>query len=98
MFIQIILDIYVLYSQAIVVDQTVYLSGVVGLDKDTMKLVEGGAAAEARQALQHIGRILEAAGSSYDKVIKTTIYLNDIKDYTAVNEVYKECKNLHMYN
>ena len=75
-----------------VLDRTVYVSGVVGLNKDTMKLVEGGAAEEARQALQSLGHILEAAGSSFDKVVKSHVFLNDINDFGAVNEVYKKCK------
>lgn len=62
------------------------------MDKDTMKIVPGGAANEARQALKSIGHILDAAGSSYAKVIKSTVMLNDINDFAAVNEVYKECK------
>lgn len=62
------------------------------MDKNTNKLVEGGAAAEARQALKNIGYILEAADSSYDNIIKNNIFLNDINDFGAVNEVYKECK------
>ncbi|KRT83656.1 hypothetical protein AMK59_3531 [Oryctes borbonicus] len=79
------------YNQAVVLDKTVYVSGVLGLNKDTMKLVDGGAAAEARQALQHLGHILEAAGSSYANVVKTNIFLNDINDFSSVNEAYKEC-------
>lgn len=81
------------YSQAVVLDRTLYVSGVLGLDKDTMKLVEGGAAAEARQALKSLGHILEAAGSSYEKVVKSTIFLNNIDDFAAVNDVYKDCKS-----
>lgn len=76
------------------VDRTVYVSGVVGLNKDTMKIVDGGAAAEARQALHSLGHILKAAGSSYEKVVKSTIFLDDITDFPAVNDVYKECKNM----
>lgn len=66
------------------------------MDKNTNKLVDGGAAAEARQALKNIGFILEAAESSYDKVVKSTILLNNIDDFGAVNEVYKECKYLNV--
>ncbi|KAF2903307.1 hypothetical protein ILUMI_02871 [Ignelater luminosus] len=78
------------YNQAVLVDRTLYVSGVLGLNKDTMKLVEGGAAEEARQALKSLGFILEAAGSSYEKVIKSTVLLKDIQDFAAVNDVYKE--------
>ncbi|XP_015518128.1 2-iminobutanoate/2-iminopropanoate deaminase isoform X1 [Neodiprion pinetum] len=78
------------YNQAVLVDRTVYLSGVLGLDKDSGKLVDGGAAGEARQALVNMGCILKEAGSDFEKVIKTTILLNSIDDFSAVNEVYKE--------
>lgn len=62
------------------------------MDAATNKLVDGGAPAEARQALKNIGYILEEAGSSYEKVVKSTIMLNNIDDFGAVNDVYKECK------
>lgn len=75
-----------------VLDRTVFLSGVLGMDAKTNKLVDGGAVEEARQALKNIGFILEAAGSSYEKVVKTTILLDNIADFGAVNEVYKECE------
>lgn len=78
------------YNQAILVDRTVYLSGVLGLDKETGKLVNGGAAGEARQALINMGHILAEAGSGFDKVIKTTILLNDINDFATINEIYKQ--------
>ncbi|KAF5273293.1 hypothetical protein FQR65_LT04715 [Abscondita terminalis] len=78
------------YSQAVIWDRTLYVSGVLGLDKDTMKMVAGGAVAEARQALINLGNVLAAGDSGYDKVIKTTILLQDITDFAAVNEVYKE--------
>lgn len=71
-------------------DKTLYVSGVLGMDTNA-KLVEGGAAAEARQALKNLGYILEEAGSSYAKVVKSTIFLNDINDFSHVNDVYKEC-------
>ncbi|XP_076281976.1 reactive intermediate imine deaminase A homolog UK114 [Lasioglossum baleicum] len=78
------------YNQAVLVDRTVYLSGVLGIDMKTLKLVDGGAVAEARQALVNMGHILKEAGSSYEKVVKTTVFLNNINDFTGVNEVYKE--------
>ncbi|KAJ8930061.1 hypothetical protein NQ314_017184 [Rhamnusium bicolor] len=78
------------YNQAVVLDTTLYVSGVLGLDKDTMKLVEGDVATEARQALKNLGYILQAGNSAYDKVVKTTIFLSDITDFAAVNEVYTE--------
>ncbi|KOC60299.1 Ribonuclease UK114, partial [Habropoda laboriosa] len=76
-------------SQAVLVDRTLYLSGVLGIDVKTAKLVEGGAAAEARRALVNMGNILKEAGSDYDRVIKTTIFLQNMNDFGGVNEVYK---------
>lgn len=57
-----------------------------------LKIVTGGAAAEAKMALENMGHVLTASGSSFDKVVKTTIFLNDINDFGAVNEEYKKCK------
>lgn len=54
-----------IYSQAVVADRTVYISGVIGIDPKTDKLVEGGAVAEARQIMINMGNILNAAGSNY---------------------------------
>nr|CAH7713248.1 unnamed protein product [Callosobruchus chinensis] len=65
------------------------------MDKDSNKLVDGGAEAQATQALKNIGHILEASGSSYSNVIKSTIMLRDINDFGTVNEVYRKCKLLN---
>ncbi|XP_049819478.1 rutC family protein UK114 isoform X2 [Aethina tumida] len=78
------------YNQAVVLDNTVYVSGCLGVDKDTNKLVEGSVADEARQALRNLGHVLEAAESKYENVIKSTVFLNDIQDFQQINEVYKE--------
>ena len=75
-----------------VIDRLVYVSGCLGLDKDKMKLVDGGVAAEAHQAFKSLGYILQAAGSSYNNVVKTTVFLDDMNDFGIVNQVYKECK------
>lgn len=74
-----------------VLDKTIYVSGVLGMDLN-MKLVNGGAAEEARQALKNLGNILQEANSSYENVVKSTIFLNNINDFASVNDVYKECK------
>jgi 2-iminobutanoate/2-iminopropanoate deaminase len=76
------------YNQAIVVDRTVYLSGVLGIDKDSGKLVAGGAVPEAVKALENMQNILAAAGSKAENVIKCTVLLNDIADFAAVNSEY----------
>ncbi|CAG5131807.1 unnamed protein product [Candidula unifasciata] len=76
------------YSQAVQVNNTLYISGQIGFIPETMEIVSGGAVAETEQVLKNLGSILEAAGSSYDKVVKTTVLLKNISDYAAVNDVY----------
>ncbi len=78
------------YSQAVIADNTIYISGQLGIDPAVSKLVEGGVIAQAHQALKNIGSILKEAGYSYDDVVKTTVLLNDIGDFVDVNRVYKE--------
>jgi len=78
------------YSQAVQVNETLYISGQIGFIPETMNIVDGGAASETDQALKNMGEILKAAGSSYKNVVKTTVLLKDINDYAAVNEVYSK--------
>lgn len=75
------------YSQAVRVGNLVFTAGQVGIDPATGKLVEG-TAAQTRQAMQNLKAILEAAGSSLDRVVKTTIFVADLNDFAVVNEVY----------
>ncbi|KAJ6638199.1 RutC family protein [Pseudolycoriella hygida] len=76
------------FNQAIVANRFVYLSGCVGCDKDTMELVPGGAVPEMAKALDHVKAILIAAGSGVDKVVKATIFLQDMADFANVNQEY----------
>lgn len=76
------------YSQAIAIGDLVYTAGQVALNKDTGKIVEGGVQAQAEQALSNLKAVLEAAGSSLELVVKTTVFLQDMGDYAAVNEIY----------
>ncbi|XP_012774016.2 2-iminobutanoate/2-iminopropanoate deaminase isoform X1 [Maylandia zebra] len=78
-----------IYSQAVIVDRTMYISGQLGMDVASGKLVDGGVQAQAKQALINIGEILKAAGCDYSNVVKTTVLLADINDFNNVNEVYK---------
>lgn len=78
------------YSQAIKANGMVFCSGQVGLDPTTMKLVEGGVEAQTRQVLDNLGAVLEAAGASFDSIVKTTIFLVTMDDYKAVNAIYAE--------
>ena len=76
------------YSQGIDADGLVLCSGQLGLDPATGNLVEGGVEAQAERALKNLAAVLDAAGATFADVVKTTIFLVDIGDFTAVNTVY----------
>ena len=78
------------YSQAIKAGGMIFLSGQLGIDPATGKLVAADTASQARQALQNIQAILEAEGEGLGRVVKTTIYLADLNDFKAINEIYGE--------
>src|SRR3972149_6976483 len=75
-------------SQAIKVGEWVFASGQLGLDVKTGKLAEGGIAAETRQVCENLKAVLEAGGSSLEKVVKVTIYLADMKDLMKINNAF----------
>lgn len=77
------------FSEAVRVGNTLYLSGQIGIEPGTMKLVAGGLEAEARQTLQNIQASLEAHGYSMNHLVKCTIMLADIARWAAFNEIYK---------
>ncbi|KOB63624.1 Ubiquitin fusion degradation protein 1-like protein [Operophtera brumata] len=77
------------FSQAILADKTLYVSGVLGLDAEA-QLVCGGAEAQTKQALVNLRHVLEAGGASMESVVKTTILLGDMNDFQVVNQVYAE--------
>ena len=76
------------YSQAVEANGTLYISGQIPVDVNTGKFVEGGIKEQTEQVLKNVGYILEAAGYTYDNVVKTTCLLSDIADFAAMNEVY----------
>ncbi len=78
------------YSQAIQVGDFVFTAGQLAFDPATGKFVEGGIEEQTRQVLRNIAAVLEAAGSSLDKVVKTTVFLKDMGDFKAMNGVYGE--------
>lgn len=83
------------YSQAVVVPigdgkRMVFCSGQIALDPATGVLLEGDVVAQARQALDNLGAVLAAAGASFANIVRTTIFLADMKDFAAVNAVYGE--------
>ena len=76
------------YSQAIEVNGMVYTSGVIPVIPETGEIPEGSAA-QAKQALENLSNLLEAAGSSLSKVVKTTVFIKEMDDFGAINEVYQ---------
>jgi reactive intermediate/imine deaminase len=78
------------FSEAVAVDGVLYLSGMIGVVPGTLGLAEGGIEAEARQTMENIRAVLEAHGSSLDRVIRCTVYLADIGEWDAFNSVYGE--------
>ena len=78
------------YSPGIQYGELLFTAGQIGLDPASGKLVEGGVGPETRQALKNLGAILEAGGSAFASLLKVTIFLVDISDYGAVNEIYAE--------
>jgi 2-iminobutanoate/2-iminopropanoate deaminase len=76
------------YSQAIRVNDLIFASGQIPLDPETMQMIEGDIAVQTERVLLNMQAVLAAAGSSLQKVVKTTVFLADLNDFTAMNEVY----------
>ncbi|KXJ87497.1 putative brt1 protein [Microdochium bolleyi] len=78
------------FSQAVKYKDTVYTSGNIGLDPETWKMVDGGVKEQTRQALKNIAAILEEAGSSFDNVYKSNIFITNMDNFAAMNEAWDE--------
>jgi 2-iminobutanoate/2-iminopropanoate deaminase len=78
------------YEQAIKVGEFVYISGQIPLDPKTGNLVEGDIKVQTRRVMENLKGILEAASSSMERVVKATVFLKSIGDFTAMNEIYAE--------
>lgn len=78
------------YSQAVKTGSLLFVSGQLGMEPSSGKLAEGGVEKEAVQALNNMKNILEAAGTNMSKVVKTTVLLESIDDFAAVNNIYAE--------
>ncbi|MCI9332447.1 MAG: regulator [Oscillibacter sp.] len=76
------------FSQGVIAGEMLFLSGQVGTDPASGKLVDGGVQAQAEQAIRNIGVILESCGVSYESVVKATCFLSDIGDFGPFNDVY----------
>jgi 2-iminobutanoate/2-iminopropanoate deaminase len=78
------------YSQGVRTADLVFTAGQIGLDPATSQLAEGGIMGQTRQVLANLKHVLQAADSGLEQVVKTTVYLQDINDFAAMNEVYAE--------
>jgi 2-iminobutanoate/2-iminopropanoate deaminase len=76
------------YSQAVLYDDTLYTSGQIAIDPATGNLVSGDITEETKQVMKNIGAVLEAAGMTYEQVLKTTIFIKDMNDFQKINAVY----------
>jgi reactive intermediate/imine deaminase len=82
-------DLDLPFSEAVRVDDMLFLAGQVGNVPGTWELVPGGIEGETRQVMDNIGTVLERHGSSFDRVVKCTVFLADIAEWPAMNEVYR---------
>ena len=78
------------YSQALKANGTIYCSGQIPLDPKTGELVEGGIEAQTRRVLANLRAVLRAAGSDFNRLLQTTVYLADMKDFSTVNAICTE--------
>lgn len=78
------------FSHAAIVGDTIYVSGTLGTQPNTMELVPGGTGAQTSQTLANIRMILEACGASVDDIAKVNVYLSDIKTFNDMNDAYLE--------
>jgi len=76
------------YAQAIRVNGFIFTAGQIALDPANMQLIPGDVATQTTRVLENLKAILESAGSSLDRAVKATVYLKDMNDFTAMNEVY----------
>lgn len=76
------------YSQAVEKNNTLFLSGQIPLDTKTGCVIEGGIAEQTHQVFKNIAAVLDAAGYTFDDVVKTTVYLTDLSNFNAMNDIY----------
>ncbi len=76
------------YSQAVKINKMVFLSGQIAIDPNNQQFIDGDIETQTNRVLDNLKSILEASGSNLESVVKTTIYLTDINDFSKVNEIY----------
>ncbi|WP_318308079.1 RidA family protein [Flagellimonas crocea] len=76
------------YNQAVLVNDTLYISGQIPIDPATGNLVEGDIQSETKQSMENLKAILEAAGMTFENVIKSSIFIKDMNQFAQINEVY----------
>ena len=76
------------YSQAVIFENTVYCSGQIAIDPKTSEMLEGSVEDQAKQVMRNIEQVLLEAGSNFSKVLKCSIFLADMNDFSAVNDIY----------
>jgi 2-iminobutanoate/2-iminopropanoate deaminase len=83
------------YSQGIIVNDMLYTAGQIPLDPKSMELVAGGIEAQTHQVMKNLAAILAAAGATLQDVVKTTVFLQDMGEFTAMNKIYEEHFGAH---
>jgi 2-iminobutanoate/2-iminopropanoate deaminase len=83
------------YSQAVKVNGLIYSAGQIALDPQSMEIIKGGIREQTERVMKNLKAVLEAAGSDLSKVVKTTVFLVDMSDFTAMNEVYAAAFGSH---
>jgi endoribonuclease L-PSP, putative len=78
------------YSQAVKIGNMVYTSGMIPIVPESGEIIQGDVAAQARQALENLEEVLKEAGTSLGNVLKTTVFIKNMSDFSVINEVYKE--------
>jgi 2-iminobutanoate/2-iminopropanoate deaminase len=76
------------YSQGVVANGLLFTAGQIAIDPQTGRMVDGGFAAQTERVLENLSAVLEAAGATWDDVLKTTVYLHDMADFPTFNEMY----------
>ena len=81
------------YSQGILIDKTLYLAGQIALDPSTQKIVDGGIKEQTERVMENLGAVLNEAGYDFGDVVQSQVFISDMKNYRAMNEVYTKYFN-----